>query len=129
MKKITKNLKEDLNVYPRVDLTDSEVSLFTKVYDSIILDQTTLDPAQMLSGDINGPIIQWIRSNSHRYLGKKSGEGEMTIAQLHDNDSTKFYDGTSADLTGAEGDVFMKLPRFFWEATEKETDIWDIKFS
>ena len=94
----------------------------------ITLNQTITDPATMISGDVNGEDIQLIRNNSHRYLGKYTAEGTMTVCQLDDTDSNLYADGTSAVLTGAEGDVFMKLPKFYYIAREKATDIWEIGF-
>ena len=94
----------------------------------ITIDQTITDPATMITGDVNGEHIQLIRNNSHRYLGKYTAEGTMTLCQLDDNDSTKYSDGTTADLTGAEGDVFMKMPRFWYRAKEMSTDVWGIGF-
>lgn len=86
-------------------------------YNTIILNQALTDPAAMLSGDINGEIVQLIRQNSHRVLAKKTAEGEVTYCRLKDDDGTKYYDGTSAALSGGEGDVFTKLPQFFWKVT------------
>lgn len=94
----------------------------------ITIDQTITDPATMISGDVNGEHIQLIRSNSHRYLGKYTSEGTMTLCQLSDSDSNKYNDGTTADLTGGEGDVFMKMPQFWYKSTELSTDVWDIAF-
>lgn len=84
----------------------------------ITIDQTVSDPATMISGDVNGEIIQWIRQNSHRVLAKKTSDGNVTYCRLSDTDSTKYYDGTAAVLTGNEGDVFMKMPDFYYYATE-----------
>lgn len=94
----------------------------------ITLNQTITDPATMISGDVNGEDIQLIRNNSHRYLGKYTAEGTMTVCQLDDTDSTLYADGSAATLSGAEGDVFMKLPKFYYIAKEKATDIWEIGF-
>ena len=94
----------------------------------IIINQTITDPATMITGDVNGEHIQLIRNNSHRYLGKYTADGTMTLCQLDDDDSTKYTDGTTADLTGAEGDVFMKMPRFWYRAKEMSTDVWGIGF-
>lgn len=94
----------------------------------ITIDQTITDPATMISGEINGEHIQLIRQNSHRYLGKYTGYNEMTICQLDDTDSNLFHNGFSALLNGTHGDVFMKLPRFWYKAIEKEPDVWNIGF-
>lgn len=97
----------------------------------IVLNQNVTDAASMLSGEVNGDVIRWIRANSHRYLAKRTAYGEVTLCQLMDSDSTKYLDGTTADLTGAEGDVVMKLPTFWFKCEETETgsDIWNLIIS
>ena len=94
----------------------------------ITLNQNLTDPALIISGSINGSHIQKIRQNSHRYLGKYTEDGKMTICQLDDADSTRYADGSSAILTGEEGDVFMKLPAFSYRSTEVEPGVWNIEF-
>ena len=84
----------------------------------ITIDENITDPSTMISGDINGEHIQSIRNNTHRYLGKYTSEGTMTLCQLDDDDSTKYLDGSDADLTGAEGDVFVRLPKFYYRIME-----------
>ncbi|MGM9862701.1 MAG: hypothetical protein ACI305_00350 [Lepagella sp.] len=86
--------------------------------DIIVIDQTNDDPFMRVSGDVNGKIIQWIRANSHRVLAKKTADGEVTYCRLDDTDSTKYHDGTTAALDGSEGDVFMKMPEFYYKGTE-----------
>lgn len=95
---------------------------------TIVLDQNLTDPAVMISGGVNGEAIQLIRQNSHRYLGKNTSTGVMTICQLDDSDSTKYANGVSADLTGASGDVFMRLPKFSYKAVETEANKWEVSF-
>lgn len=61
------------------------------VSNKIIIDQSITNPLQRVSGDINGPIIQWIRENSHRYLCKYSqSAGHMVICQLDCNPTASF---------------------------------------
>ena len=95
----------------------------------ITIDQTITDPATMISGDVNGNEIQWIRNNTHRVLGKQTADGTVTYCRLMDTDGTKYYDGTTATLTGSEGDVFVKLPTFYYKANELSTDVWQIGFA
>ena len=85
---------------------------------TITIDQTNKDPATRVSGDINGIVIQYIRNNSHRVLAKKTADGVLTYCQLNDANSTQYYDGTTAALDGTEGDVFLKLPEFYYKGTE-----------
>ena len=96
--------------------------------DLVIIDQTITDPATMISGAVNSSVIQQIRAGSHRYLGKYTADGKMTLCQLSDTDGTKYADGTDAVLTGAEGDVFMKMPDFWYRGLEIGTDVWGLQF-
>ena len=92
----------------------------------ITINQTIDDPYSRVSGDVNRDVIRWIRENSHRYLGKYNN-GVMYICQLDDDNSNYYYDGTSAVLTGSEGDVFMRMPNFYYCGTEG--NILNITFS
>lgn len=105
----------------------------------IILNQNLTDPAKIISGDINSDAIQWIRANSHRYLGKYTGEGQMTICQLADVNpegatGAYFYDGVTEVLAPWNGGTdslcewWMRLPKFYYHAEEIKPDIWDIGF-
>lgn len=95
---------------------------WVKVTDNLAIieiDQTISDPATMISGNVNGFVIQWIRKNSHRVLAKKTGEGTVTYIELDDNNSNKYAaDGSEAKTDGTEGDVFVKLPTFYYKGTE-----------
>ena len=96
----------------------------------IYLDFTKTDPATIVTGDVNGDVIKWIRKNSHRYLVKKTDEGKVTICQLADGDGTVFAgDGSTAPLDGSQGDVMVHVPRFFYRAQLLADDKWQIDFS
>ena len=85
----------------------------------IYINQLESDPARMITGDVNGEIIQWIRQNSHRVLAKKTGEGTVTYIELDDNNSNLYAaDGTAAATDGTEGDVFVKLPTFYYRGND-----------
>lgn len=104
----------------------------SKTYDEIIIDQANPDPMTRVSGDINGPIVQYIRQNSHRYLCKyNQSDGTMVICQLDDNNSNFYFDGQASVLTGQEGDVMMELPKFYTKFTNISGDLSrvSIKFS
>jgi hypothetical protein len=94
----------------------------------IIINQTITDPAGMITGDVNGEHIRLIRQNSHRYLGKYTSNGTMTLCQLDDDDSNFYKDGSEANLDGGEGDVFVHIPKFFYAVSEKQTDVYKIGF-
>lgn len=101
-------------------------------YDEITIDQTVTDPNSMISGDVNGTVLQWIRNNTHRYVAKKTGDEQVTICQLSDNDTTKFYDNltrSSDYIRSINHGVFVRIPRFWYKATETSTNIWKIGFS
>lgn len=84
----------------------------------IRIDQTISDPYKMISGDVNGNVIKWIRQNSHRVLAKKTAEGMITYCRLDDSNSNFYHDGSAAVLDGTQGDVFVKLPTFYYAGTE-----------
>lgn len=131
MKKINKyqttqlfnNDSERLNGYENfVALTKDDNLVHTKrrlVPGVIYINQLESDPARMITGDVNGEIIQWIRQNSHRVLAKKTSEGAVTYIELDDTNSNKYAaDGSEAKTDGTEGDVFVKLPTFYYHGTE-----------
>lgn len=82
-----------------------------KLYDEIVIDQSITNPLQRVSGDINGPIIQWIKQNSHRYLCKYYN-GSLHVLALNDT-NTGLVNSMAVDLTGPQGDVMMKPPKFY----------------
>ena len=84
----------------------------------IRIDQTISDPYKMISGDVNGNVIKWIRQNSHRVLAKKTAKGMITYCRLDDSNSNFYHDGSAAVLDGTQGDVFVKLPTFYYAGTE-----------
>lgn len=96
----------------------------------IVIDQSISDAATRISGDIKGSVIKWIRDNSHRYLGKYTASGEMTLCQLSDTNGATFAeDGSAAALDGTQGDVFMQHPTFFTHAEEILDKVWLIGFA
>jgi len=96
----------------------------------IYLDFSKTDPATIVTGDINGEVIQYIRNHSHRYLAKQQETGERVICQLADDDSTVFAgDGSAAALDGTQGDVMMHVPRFFYKVEGQKADKWHVLVS
>lgn len=101
----------------------------------IYINQLESDPARMITGDVNGEIIQWIRQNSHRVLAKKTDEGTVTYIELDDNNSNLYAaDSSEAKTDGTEGDVFVKLPTFYYKGNDdgpngSSGDNVEIKFS
>lgn len=140
MKKVNKyqttelfnNDSQRLNGYENfVALTKDDNLVHTKkqpIPGVIYINQLEPDPEKMITGDVNGEIIQWIRQNSHRVLAKKTGEGTITYIELDDNNSNKYAaDGSEAKTDGTEGDVFVKLPTFYYHGTEG--DNVELRFS
>ena len=67
-----------------------------------------------VEGDVSGDEVLYIRNNSHLVLGKKSGDGVMNVCRLNDQNCNYFHDGNAANISGLNGDVFLKLPRFYY---------------
>lgn len=98
----------------------------TLVINTITIDMTITDPATMISGDVNGSVIQNIRNNTHRYAAKKTAEGTVTICQLDDNNSNLFHSGESS--TSNSFDRFVRIPRFYYKVDDSNPDIQKISF-
>ena len=106
------------------------VLAFENKTDTIYLDFSKTSPSQIVTGDVNGDVIKWIRNNSHRYLVKKTAEGKVTMCQLSDGDSNVFAgDGSTAALDGTMGDVMVHVPTFYFRAQELALNKWEIDFS
>lgn len=98
------------------------------LHTTIFIDQTISDPKTMVSLIYDNGGIDFIRKNSHRYLCKKVAD-VLEAKPLNDSDTTCFEDGTAANLSGVDGDVMMKLPRFFYKAWSEEKDKWYVDFA
>lgn len=94
---------------------------------TILLDQTITDPATMITKVYDDGGIAMIRANSHRYVCKLV-DGVLEAKQLQDDHGTLYLDGSLANLTGDDGDVFMKLPQFYYKAYKDTSGAWLIDF-
>lgn len=97
------------------------------VINTITINMTITDPATMISGDINGSVIQNIRNNTHRYAAKDAVSGTITICQLDDSNSNLFHSGESS--TGEYFDRFVRIPRFYYKVDDTNPNIQKISFS
>ena len=102
----------------------------------LYIDQNYTDPSYMAWNEKGNTAISWIINNIHRVLAKKTADGEMTYIRLWDytsnyysTDLEDFSPTKETDLTGAQGDVFVKLPTFYYKSEETATDIWKITFA
>lgn len=95
----------------------------------IRIDDAVSDPATKVTKLVDENGVEKIKENSHRYVGKLNSDGVIELKQLDDKDGTKYTDGSSADLSGLEGDVFMKLPQFYYKAEQYSDNVWDIYFA
>ena len=126
-------LAADLNeVVAKINEGVDEINILAaeNMTDTIYLDFTKTSPSQIITGDVNGDVIKWIRNNSHRYLAKKTAEGKVTICQLSDGNSGIFAgDGSTAPLDGSMGDVMVHVPTFYYRVQEIADGKWEIDFS
>ncbi|MDR2883442.1 MAG: hypothetical protein LBU98_06675 [Alistipes sp.] len=79
----------------------------------LVFDKSIADPAN-IEGAGDGAIVD-ILAKMRRCLVKKTAEGEVSIAWLDNADSTRYADGTTAVLTGGEGDVMVYKPAFWYK--------------
>lgn len=99
----------------------------TLVINTITIDMTITDPATMISGDVNGSVIQNIRNNTHRYAAKNAVSGTITICQLDDSNSNLFHSGESSAVSNLER--FVRIPRFYYKVDDTNPNIQKISFS
>jgi hypothetical protein len=86
----------------------------TSYVNRIIIDMNQSNPAQMITGDIGGDIIESIMLYAHRYLCKYMGDGEMAMCQMADDAADRFFTGDWADNDGDQGDIYMGFSRRFF---------------
>lgn len=115
------------NNFNSSDDVDIQINAQLKLENVILIDQSQNKP--IISGDINGDIIRNIRENTHRVLGKKSDENTMSYIELSDTNSNYYFDGTEANLNGEDGDVFVKLPTFYYKGVNKDENNIEIHIS
>lgn len=117
--------------FPLLEITQSEYSTYI-VYDknptggSVVLDTANIyNPHNDTGYTTSRPYVASghildIKNSRHRYLGKQAVDGEMTVIQLHDEDSGKYNDhvnknsATTAKLDGSEGDVWVMEPHYWY---------------
>ena len=94
----------------------------------IMVDMTKQNPAEMISGDINGNIIQSIRKSFHRYAAVYRNS-ELKICQLSDEKTYLFPDGSEAKLDGTRGDVLVKHKTFYTHVDDYGGGVFRIGFA
>lgn len=92
------------------------------------INQNLTDPSTMITDYSSDDLINYIRSKSHRYIGKFTNN-TMYICQLDDSDNLLFHDGSSASFYISSYDVFVKIQPFYVKPVELEADIWKINYS
>lgn len=102
------------------------------ISNTIYLNMNKVISTDIISGNVNGNIIKYIRANTHRYLGKyatRNGSTKMYLIQLDDTNSLKYADGTDVSWgEGNVGDWFVMMPQFWTKAEETSDGMWKITF-
>lgn len=122
--RLTSYLDDD--VYAQYTERFDELNIKQPEYTLIMFDDRVSDSANISNLDnstgyefsnkyVPSAHINKILAKRHRVLGKKTAEGEVTVCQLDDTNSNKYYDGTASVLTGAEGNVFMFEPHYWYK--------------
>lgn len=116
-------VKGNENIFDTKEITVNSILINT-----ITIDQSYKNADHVIfGGDINGEVVNSIKDNTHRYLSKHTGNGEMSIIQLNDENTSYYNQGGMADIEN--NDVFVKLPIFYYKSTEIETDVFEISLS
>lgn len=78
-------------------------------------------PGSIVIDEESRKIFDKLLSKFRRCLCKKKADSEVTICYLDDNNSNYYQDGSSAVLTGEEGDVMVYFPEFWYKGTDDNT--------
>ena len=103
----------------------------------LFIDQSyNTDNQVIISGDINGSVVQSIFSMTHRYLLKNSNSDRVAILQLKDDDSYTTIDNVNIRQYLEDnkiGDeilgIFVKLPIFYYKVSQVSYELWKIGIS
>lgn len=103
----------------------------------LFIDQSyNTDNQVIISGDINGSVVQSIFSMTHRYLLKNSNSDSVAILQLKDDDSYTTIDNVNIRQYLEDnkiGDeiigIFVKLPIFYYKVSQVSYELWKIGIS
>lgn len=103
----------------------------------LFIDQSyNTDNQVIISGDINGSVVQSIFSMTHRYLLKNSNSDNVAILQLKDDDSYTTIDNVNIRQYLEDnkiGDeiigIFVKLPIFYYKVSQVSYELWKIGIS
>ena len=103
----------------------------------LFIDQSyNTDNQVIISGDINGSVVQNIFSMTHRYLLKNSNSDRVAILQLKDDDSYTTIDNVNIRQYLEDnkiGDeiigIFVKLPIFYYKVSQVSYELWKIGIS
>lgn len=94
----------------------------------VVQDDNNIDPAN-ITGDVNGAVIQSMRSRIRRCMCKKTSEGKVTIAFLNNTNSNFYENGDSARLSGSDGDVMVYFPEYYYKYEQLEKNKFAITYS
>lgn len=103
----------------------------------LFIDQSyNTDNQVIISGDVNGSVVQSIFSMTHRYLLKNSNSDRVAILQLKDDDSYTTIDNVNIRQYLEDnkiGDeiigIFVKLPIFYYKVSQVSYELWKIGIS
>ena len=128
--RLTKYAEDD--VYQVYKAHYPELNIIQPSFTTIMFDDTVADSANISNLDNktgyeynkkyvpSGHILK-ILSQRHRVLAKKTAAREVTICQLHDENSNYYADSaninnaTPANLTGGEGNVMIYEPHYWYK--------------
>ncbi|MFR9562452.1 MAG: hypothetical protein SNG10_07780, partial [Rikenellaceae bacterium] len=102
---------------------------YQKITCATITFTNTSSDTSNITGDINSGVLATILAQFRRCLCKKTADGAVTIRYLNDTVSTKYDDGTTATLTGTEGDVMVDFPEFYYKYTSISTSQFSYSFA
>ncbi len=119
----------ETNTYTATMIERNVDMTYMKWLSATIVFDTSISDAENISGDINSGVLATILAKFRRCLCKRTADGMVSICYLKSTDSTKYEDGTTAILTGAEGDVMVDFPEFYYKRTTINSTQFSYSFS
>lgn len=105
------------------------------IIDTIYINNSIADTSAIISGEMDGPAVNAIFNNVHRYLGKVitkgDGENELVLLDINQDDNRYYADGSAIDLEGLGTNAYFitVIPSMAYKITQMSENIYKVEIS
>ena len=103
--------------------------------DTIYINNSIADTSAIISGEMDGPAVNAIFNNVHRYLGKvvtkDDGGNELVLLDINQDDNRYYADGSAIDLEGLGTNAYFitVIPSMAYKITQMSENIYKVEIS